>query len=384
MQYKGALSLGSPEQSFELIFDTGSSVRTSQWLWVTSQECGKACHQSSSRFDGKASESFRNTGRAEHLEYGMGSATGTICEETISLSDGMQALNQSFVLVTKDSDFGNMAADGILGLAFNTLSSNHPTLIDTLKTQGIIKDAVFGVYLNDNGYSEDTTDLQSNMMLGGYDVEKYTHNGTLTFLKVYSNIGFWAVSLEGVSYGSQALTLTSVMAIVDTGTSYLIGPQSEVSQFLQPLLAAGMCSSTVSGVVCDCGNRYSLSDYSDLSITLGGYSFTVPAETYMWQQGTQCVMLVGSIQDMGMWILGDVFLRNYYTVFDMDNQRVGFAGNVHKSKRSSRLGKVVIILIVLGAFFGGLALIALGVWGWNKTHPSRPTPRPVYVPLQHR
>ena len=28
MQYKGTLSLGSPAQSFELIFDTGSSVRT--------------------------------------------------------------------------------------------------------------------------------------------------------------------------------------------------------------------------------------------------------------------------------------------------------------------------------------------------------------------
>lgn len=384
MQYKGALSIGSPEQSLEFIFDTGSSVRTSQWLWVASQDCGKDCHQSSHRFDAKASESFRNTGRAEHLTYGQGSATGTICEETISLGSGMQVLNQSFVLVTKDSDFGNMVADGILGLAFNTLSNSLPTLMDTLKTQGIIEEAVFGVYLNDNGFSEDNTDLQSNIMLGGYDVEKYTQNGTLTFLKVYSQIGFWAVSLEGVNYGSQALTLTSVLAIVDTGTSYIIGPQSEISQFMQPLLASGMCSSTVSGVLCDCGNRYSLSDYSDLSFTLGGYSFTVPAETYMWQQGSQCLLLVGAIQDMGMWILGDVFLRNYYTVFDMDNQRVGFAGNVHKSKRSSRLGKVVIILIVLGAFFGGLALIALGVWGWNKTHPPRPAVRPVYVPLQHR
>ena len=354
-------------------------------MWIVSEDCGKGCHQSQHRFDSEASESFVNQGKAEHLEYGMGSATGTICEETISISDSMQAYNQSFVLVTKDTDFSNMMADGILGLAFSSLSSNYPTLMDTLKSQGLIEEAVFGVYLNDNGYSEDSTDLQSNIILGGFDVEKYTSNGTLTFLKVYSQLGYWAVSLEGVSYGSQALTMNSVMAIVDTGTSFIIGPQDEIMQFLQPLLSEGMCSSTAAGIYCDCGKKYSLSDYSDLVFTLGGYQFTVPAESYMWQQGSQCMLLVGSLQEVGMWILGDVFLRNYYTIFDMDNQRVGFAGNVHKSKRSSRLGKVVIILIVLGSFFGGLALIALGVWGWNKLRPSRPTPvRPIYVPLQHR
>lgn len=39
-------------------------------------------------------------------------------------------------------------------------------------------------------------------------------------------------------------------------------------------------------------------------------------------------MTMDFAEGSGFWILGDNFLSNYYTIFDMDNSRVGFVGAV--------------------------------------------------------
>jgi len=126
-----------------------------------------------------------------------------------------------------DHDFDNMHADGILGLGFNSLSDGYPVFVESLKTQGEISEAIFSVYMSDDDYQTGmTTDPASNIIIGGYDLDKYAHGKNFTYVDLVDRQGYWGVELTKIKSGSKSLTTAEfrATAIIDTGTSLMVGP----------------------------------------------------------------------------------------------------------------------------------------------------------------
>ena len=88
-------------------------------------------------------------------------------------------------------------------------------------------------------------------------------------------------------------------------------------------------------------HRYIIGEYvincnspgPDITFTLGGVSYTLTKQDYVIKSGPICLFAFMGIDIPApqgpLWILGDVFMRKHYTVFDWGTKdrspRVGFA-----------------------------------------------------------
>merc|ERR1712193_328126 len=205
---------------------------------------------------------------------------------------------------------------GLLGLGFNTISQYHiPTPFENMVSQKLISEPKFAFYLPDDASAT------GELVLGGIDKGHYT--GELVSVPLTSE-SYWEVSLDGLKFGDSAIVSSSMKAIIDSGTSLLAGPKDMVSKIAT---AAGATSLAGKEYIVDCGKVSSL---PDLDITLGGKAFKLTSKDYIIQaSSSQCLFAFIGMDIPApagpLWIMGDVFMRKYYSVFDYGNKQMQFA-----------------------------------------------------------
>jgi cathepsin D len=310
-QYYGPITLGG--QDFNVIFDTGSSN-----LWVPNKNCtNKLDCLLKHKYDSSKSSTYKADGRVFKIMYGSGPVSGVLGEDTVSVG-GIAAKSQGFAMVDVVKGLGTAFAvgkfDGILGLGFDSISvSNLTTVFHNMIDQKAVSDSVFGFYLSG------TSGTDGEMTLGGIDSNHYT--GELTYVPLTQE-SYWETKLDAlVMNGTRMTSATAV--ILDTGTSILAGPSADVKAIA---LAVGAKPFLNGEYTIDCSLVPTL---PDLEITMGGAKFTLSGADYVLKVQSICLFGMTGIDVPAprgpLWIMGDVFMRKYYTVFDFGKQRLGFA-----------------------------------------------------------
>ncbi|KAF3935976.1 Saccharopepsin [Dactylellina cionopaga] len=309
-QYYAEISLGSPPQIFKVVLDTSTAN-----FWVPSSQCklsiACAIH---TKFDSSASSTYKANGTSFQITYGIGSVDGFVSRDTLRVGD-LTIPNQLFAESTKEAGlaFVTEKFDGILGLAHDSVAVNSisPPFYEMINNK-LLDEPVFAIKLGEDGASEAT--------FGGYD-SKYVKD--ITWLPLRKT-GYWEVDIDSFSYGDRTFKLYTIGAILDTSTSFVGLPRKDAEELVRAI--GGSQSQDSEYYFVDCTK---IGQTPDIVFHLNGVKFALPSSDYILKIEGRCVIAIAPLdvpRSINPFvILGDAFLRRYYSVYDLSKKRVGLA-----------------------------------------------------------
>ncbi|EGD78688.1 cathepsin D [Salpingoeca rosetta] len=315
-QYYGEITIGTPPQRFKVVFDTGSSN-----LWVPSKQCKSLACDLHHKYDSSQSSTYFPNGTKFAIEYGSGSLTGFLSGDKTCVGD-LCVEKQLFAEATNEPGITFVAAkfDGILGMGFVEISVDQVVPYwYNLVSAGKVESNMYTFWLN----RVQGAPSGGELTLGGYDPKHMS--GPIQWVPLTRD-GYWQFAMDSLSVNGDSYC-SNCQAIADTGTSLLAGPTDAIKKLNKQIGAIPIAQGEY---MVDCKK---IPTMPNVDIVLNGQKFTLTPQQYVLQvsaQGqTECLSGFFGLDvppPAGpLWILGDVFIGAYTTVFDMGNNRVGFA-----------------------------------------------------------
>ncbi|KAF9914664.1 Vacuolar protease A [Lobosporangium transversale] len=295
--YSGTIVLGNnPPQLFEVVFDTGSDM-----IVVTSDHCkGLHCDDMAHY---KCSSCSR-TPYSYNITYGDGTwGSGPIVSDSVSIG-GLVIHNQQILDITRRL------------MPSSPIKNAIPPLATIFKSK-LLDMNVFSVYL--------TPVLDRNQggsfLFGGVDRTKYVGELNQVPISIAPGVreGIWYVEADNAYVGDTPVTgYTQSPWLFDTGTSFIAVPSSFAEEFHANIPGSAYSEADrVYTLPCE-GNH-------TFGISFNGIKYEVPYSDYIAVASSSddggstnaslCVSLI-MFGDYDMYILGDPFLRQVYTVYD--------------------------------------------------------------------
>jgi len=357
------------------VFDTGSGH-----VIIPSSECLSGTCRIHRRFDRTLSDlaidvdydgAIVKPGQPRDqitVSFGTGEVTGEFVQDTLCLGEKslekpldekaekselaypelqeVDCIKMRVVLANEmtQEPFQSFAFDGVLGLGLQGLAlAPEFNFFGQMVKAGRIREPIFGVFL------ADSDDEESEISIGGISPQHV--NGNLTWAPVaMPELGYWQIRIKTMRIGGQIVDFcngveANCRAVVDTGTSLIAVPASVVDEMHTTLSNALVqkdkylenhgCQGLVGANL-----TFELED---------GFIITLKPEDYARQSAAPSSNTTANGQEIPniicrptlmplelpaplgpkLFIWGEPVLRQYYTVYDWEKQRIGFGTSVH-------------------------------------------------------
>ncbi|CAN6826156.1 unnamed protein product [Brassica oleracea] len=184
--------------------------------------------------------------------------------------------------------------------------------------QGKVKTKVFSIWLGRYSDSGKKGGDDGEITFGGINTRHFT--GTHTYVPVEGNKNLLSMYNILVGKKDTKICSTGCKAIVDSGTSNILGPPELIAKMNQGIFAARGC--------------LGLSKLPAITFTIAGKLFPLKPSDYIRREiiGKKEVCTTTFVDGgNNYWILGQPFMRAFHTVFDFQNPssvKVGFAKSI--------------------------------------------------------
>lgn len=307
IQYLTPVEIGTPAQTLNLDFDSGSSD-----LWVFSTDTPSSSVNGQTQYDPSSSSTSKQvSGASWSISYGDGSASsGSVYHDVVNVG-GVSFDSQAVESASKVSDqfAQDSNNDGLLGLAFSNINTVSPSQEKTF-FDNIVGSLDVAAWTADLKYhTAGTYDF------GVIDNSKYT--GDISYVEVDDSQGFWGFTAD--------INGESVSGIADTGTTLALLPDSVVEAYYSNVNGA-QNDQQQGGYVFPCD-----ASLPDLTFSPGSASITIPGQYLNYapadESGQSCFGGLQSNGGIGISIYGDIALKAAFVVFDksQSSPRLGWA-----------------------------------------------------------
>lgn len=309
VQFIGQIEIGEPKQTIPVILDTGSGN-----ILILSNRCKSNVCKNNKSYDYQKSNTYHKIGDKIEIDFVSGGVDGEISKDDISIGN-ITVPQQTFGEILSDNGniFDDAPFSGILGLGYPELAiPGIDPIMNTIMSNDLMEKNIITFYFGKNG---------GQGTFGYIDDSKY--KGKIKYYDVIDKY-YWTIEIKDILLNGTSLGFCSkdhiCKAAVDTGTSLISGPSKYLNELFEKILVDDECNglenAPIITFVFGDGDKYDL----------------LPEEyilQYSQRKRKQCkaMMIPVDVDEPHgpLWILGVLFMQKFYTVFDRDNNKVGFA-----------------------------------------------------------